>query len=107
MITDRYSRPIGRLSQYAAPGACSLLAAITFLGEQEDITDPDAAVGVAGKRPHAFQVGSGPISQRLADHGNCKNSQFRAETLSSLSQSLLRVIPRCFAFTRARQGHER
>ena len=55
MITDRYSRPIGRLSQYAAPGACSLLAAITFLREQEDITDPDAAVGVAGKRPHAFR----------------------------------------------------
>ena len=59
MITDRYSRPIGRLSQYAATGTRSLLAAITFLGEQEDTTDPDAAVGVAGKRTHAFQVGSG------------------------------------------------
>jgi len=107
MITDRYSRPIGRLSQYAATGARSLLAAITFLGEQEDTTDPDAAVGVAGKRTHAFQVGSGTIPQRFADHSNCKNAQFRAGNLSAFSQSLHHAIARCFAFTRARQGHER
>ena len=42
--------PIGRLSQCAANGARSTLAMITFLGEPQDITDPDAAVLVAGKR---------------------------------------------------------
>jgi hypothetical protein len=44
VATDRYSRPIGRLSQYTANGACSPLATITFLGEQQDITYPDVAV---------------------------------------------------------------
>jgi len=41
VTTDRYSRPIGRLSQCAANGARSSLATITFLGEQQDITDSD------------------------------------------------------------------
>ena len=42
--TNWYSRPIGRLSQCAANGARSPLTTITFLGEQQDITDPEAAV---------------------------------------------------------------
>ena len=49
MTTDRYSRPIGRLSQCAANGVRFPLVTITFLGEQEDITDPEAAVLVAGQ----------------------------------------------------------
>ena len=48
MSTDRYSGPIGRLSQCAAKGARSHLVRITFLGEQQDIFDPVAAVPVAG-----------------------------------------------------------
>jgi hypothetical protein len=44
---DRYPHPIGRQSQCAANGAhCALLATIMFLGEQQDIIDPEAAVRV-------------------------------------------------------------
>ena len=50
VATDWYSRPIGRLSQYAANGARFPLPTITFLGEQPDITDPEAAVLVSGLR---------------------------------------------------------
>ena len=39
MPTNRCSRPIGRLSHCAANGARSPLTTITFLGEQQDITD--------------------------------------------------------------------
>ena len=49
MSTDRYPGPIGRLSQCAANGARSLLTTITFLGERQDIFDPEAAVLVAGQ----------------------------------------------------------
>jgi hypothetical protein len=47
VATDRYSRPIGRRSQCAANGARSTSATITFLGEQQDIFNPDAAVTAA------------------------------------------------------------
>ncbi len=49
----RYSRPIGRLSPCAANGVRVLLVTITFLGEQQDIFDPGAAVPVAGRRRNA------------------------------------------------------
>jgi hypothetical protein len=39
VTTDRFSRPIGSLSQCAAIGVRSTRATITFLGEQQDITD--------------------------------------------------------------------
>jgi hypothetical protein len=42
--TDQYSRPIGGLQQCAASGACSLLTTITFLGERQDIFDPEGTV---------------------------------------------------------------
>jgi len=48
--TDRYSRPIVTLSPCAANGARVLLATITFLGERADITGPDAAMLVGGRR---------------------------------------------------------
>jgi hypothetical protein len=54
MSTDRDKRPIGRLSHCAANGACSPLAMITFLGGQQNITDPEAAVVVAGRRRNAM-----------------------------------------------------
>jgi hypothetical protein len=51
--TNRYSRPIGRRSQCAANGTRSNWATITFLGEQLDIIDPEAAVPAAGQRRKA------------------------------------------------------
>ena len=50
---DRYSRSIGRLLQNPANGADSPLATITFLGAQQDITDPEVEVLVAGRRRNA------------------------------------------------------
>ena len=47
--TNRYSRPIGRRSQCAAIGTRSTRVTITFLGEQQDIIDPEAAILVAGQ----------------------------------------------------------
>jgi hypothetical protein len=41
---DLSSRPIGRLSQRAANSARSPVATITFLGEQQDISDPETAL---------------------------------------------------------------
>ena len=54
----RYSRALGRLSQRGANGAGPFLATITFLGEQRDITDPDAAVA----RETTFRQWSVPIT---------------------------------------------
>lgn len=42
----------------------------------------------------------------LADDGKCKKSQFRGRILGAFWQSLHHPVTRCFAFTRARQGHE-
>ncbi len=42
VATDRCSRPICRLSQYAATDARSPLMAIMFLGERQDIIGPEA-----------------------------------------------------------------
>ena len=53
MAADRYSRPIGRLSQRGANRAVALLTTITFLGERQDIFDPEAAVPVAGQTTEA------------------------------------------------------
>ena len=47
MATDRYSRPFGRLEQRVANDARFLLTTITFLGEQQAIFNPEAAVLVA------------------------------------------------------------
>jgi hypothetical protein len=47
--TNRYSRPIGRPSQCAANGTRSTWTTILFLGEQQDIIDPEAAILVAGQ----------------------------------------------------------
>jgi hypothetical protein len=44
VTTDRYSGPIDRLSWCAANGGRSLLPTITFLGEQQDINDPEETV---------------------------------------------------------------
>ena len=49
MSTNRHYPPNGRLSPSAANGARSLLATITFLGEQQDITDPEEVVLVGGQ----------------------------------------------------------
>jgi hypothetical protein len=60
VTTDRYSGPIGRLSKCTANGACSLLATITFLGEQLDTTDPpsrrDGKWPSLSQRPRAEQI---------------------------------------------------
>ncbi len=45
---DRYSGPIGVPSQRVANSACSLLTAITFLGQRADITGPCSGVLDAG-----------------------------------------------------------
>ena len=37
---NRYSRPLGTLSQRAVNGALSPISTITFLGEEEDVLDP-------------------------------------------------------------------
>jgi hypothetical protein len=47
LFTDRYSRPISRLWQCGAVLRCGLMTTITFLGERQDIIDPDAAVTAA------------------------------------------------------------
>jgi len=52
VTTDRYSGPIGRLSQRRANRSVALLATITFFGERQDITDPQLAV-LAGRRRNA------------------------------------------------------
>ncbi len=65
MSTDRYLRPIGSLSQLAANGARFPLATITFLGEQQDITDPEAAV--SGARQTARFSFKSRIRVRRAD----------------------------------------
>jgi hypothetical protein len=53
VATGPYPGPVGRLLQCAANGACSSLATITFPGEQQDITDPEAAVLDTGRRRNA------------------------------------------------------
>jgi hypothetical protein len=53
LFTNQYSRPIGRLSQSGADGALSVLATITFLGEQGDATDPERRALFPGRRRNA------------------------------------------------------
>ena len=47
LSANQYSRPIGRLSKGGADGALSLLATITFLGEQG--TPPTLSVGACSR----------------------------------------------------------
>ena len=69
LFTGQYSGPIGRLSQFAANGALSLLAMITFLGEHRVITDPVAAMLNAGQTTgHRCSVRHQPVDDDLPDH---------------------------------------
>ena len=72
---DPYSRPIGRLSQCAANGACSRLTTITFLGEEQDITDPETAVLVAGQTTERQCSVHGQLVDHLSGHAH-KNPSF-------------------------------
>ena len=61
--------PIGRLSQGAADGALPLLAMITFLGEHRVITDPVAAMLIAGQTTgRRCSVRHQPLDDDLSDH---------------------------------------
>ena len=70
MPTNLYSRPIGRRSQRAANGTRSTWSTITFLGEQQDTSDPEAAILAPGKMDLAEREGlvrlPGNLDPRIA-----------------------------------------
>jgi hypothetical protein len=62
VATGRYPGPIGTRSECAANSTRSTRATITFLGEQQDIIDPVAAILVAGRMTeHQCSVRQQPV----------------------------------------------
>ena len=69
VATDRYSRPIVTFGQPNTNLPCGLMTTITFLGEQQDIIDPEAAVLVAGQTTERrCSVRHPPVDSDLSDH---------------------------------------